>query len=106
MFLNQAALLLGHVPLPGPVLGLVALLGALAVRGSVPAALERAATPLIGLMPLFLIPVCVGLVPFEGVLGRNWLALATTILVSLLLTLFVTVATWSALQRRIGAERR
>ena len=85
MFLNQAALLLGHVPLPGPVLGLVALLGALAVRGSVPAALERAATPLIGLMPLFFIP---GTVQYERGVGtpRFWLFFPNVVALSVLIT--------------------
>ncbi len=100
-----AAAAYGHIPLPGPVAGLIVLLGVLGLHGAVPTGLARAGKPLLGLLPLFLVPVCVGLVPFEGVLERNWLALAGTILASLGLTLFVTIAVWNALQGRIAAER-
>jgi holin-like protein len=83
------------LPVPGPVIGLLLLLGGLIWRDrpgrSVPGQeLKAAAQGLLGNLGLLFVPAGVGVVTQLGVLGRNWLAVTVAILVSTLLGLLVT----------------
>jgi holin-like protein len=84
-----------ELPLPGPVIGLLLLLAGLVARermgrGGPGADLKSAAQGLLGNLGLLFVPAGVGVVTQLGVLGRNWLPIAVSILVSTALGLAVT----------------
>lgn len=83
------------LPVPGPVIGLLLLFAGLVWRErrgrSVPGKdLKAAAQGLLGNLGLLFVPAGVGVVTQLGVLGRNWLAVTVSILVSTLLGLLAT----------------
>ena len=94
------------LPIPGPVVGLLLMLGGLMLRerlgrGGPSEALKATATGLLGNLGLLFVPAGVGVVTQLDVLGRNWLTVAVAILVSTVLGL--AVAGW-VMQRLAGTE--
>jgi holin-like protein len=87
-----------HLPLPGPLIGMVLLTMLLVARGSAEAAAERAIPPsllsaangLIVNMGLLFVPAGVGIIAELGVLRREWLAILAGLVVSTVLGLVVT----------------
>jgi holin-like protein len=87
-----------HLPLPGPLIGMVLLTVLLVARDSAGAAAERAIPPsllsaangLIVNMGLLFVPAGVGIIAELGVLRREWLAILTGLVVSTVLGLVVT----------------
>lgn len=75
--------------IPGPVLGLVLLLGFLAARRSVPASIELVAGELVQHLGLLFVPAAVGVVLFLPALRSNALAVALALLVSVVLAIAV-----------------
>lgn len=83
------------LPIPGPVFGLLILLVGLEFRSRrlrrPPAAdLKATAAGLLGNLAILFVPAGVGVITQLHVLAANWLAVVVAILVSTLLTLFVT----------------
>lgn len=83
------------LPIPGPVIGLLLLLGGLLLRERMgrptPGAdLKGTAQGLLGHLGLLFVPAGVGVVTQLDVLARNWLAVAVAILVSTFAGLLVT----------------
>ena len=79
------------LPLPGPVVGLVILLGILVLRDRTPAVeLSSTAGWLLRNFGLLFVPAGVGIITQLDVIGENWIALAIAIPVSTLLGLLVT----------------
>ncbi|WP_027016683.1 CidA/LrgA family protein [Comamonas composti] len=71
--LGEVIARLSGLPLPGALVGTLALLGALLLRGHLPQALERTASALLQNMMLLFIPVIAGvMLEFEH-LAREWL---------------------------------
>ena len=94
------------LPIPGPVVGLLLLLVGLIVRarlgrGGPGEALTAAATGLLGNLGLLFVPAGVGVVTQLDALGRNWLPVAASILVSTFIGL--VVAGW-VMQRFAGPD--
>ncbi len=89
------------LPIPGPVVGLLILLVGLMVRGRPGGALTSTATGLLSNLGLLFVPAGVGVVTQLDVLGRNWLPVAVSILVSTFLGLMV--AGW-VMQRFAGPD--
>jgi holin-like protein len=89
--LGDALSAAGHLPLPGPLLGTVFLLGWLCAR---PADARRlpAADWLIRLMPLLFVPLLVEAVAPLRALGRALPAVAFTVCAATVVSLAVTVA--------------
>jgi holin-like protein len=81
-----------HLPLPGPVLGMVLLFCALLVRGSVPADLGAVSGELLANLSLLFVPAGVGVMLHARLLADNWLALVTTLVLSATITIGVTGA--------------
>lgn len=77
-------------PIPGPVLGLVLLLGLLIRRGGPPAPLQETAQGLLRNLGLLFVPAGVGVVNELHVLRTDALAIAVAVPVSTLLALGVT----------------
>ena len=79
------------LPLPGPVLGLLLLLGILVVRDRAPdPALRQTGGWLLAHFGLLFVPAGVGVVTQLGVIGHAWLPLLVAIPVSTFLGLVVT----------------
>lgn len=94
------------LPLPGPVLGLIFLLAGLLLRarlgrGGAPAELKNTAQGLLNHLGLLFVPAGVGVVTQLDVIGRNWLPIVASILLSTLLGLIV--AGW-VMQRLAGPD--
>lgn len=84
--------LLSHwgLPLPGPIIGMLLLLGHLQLRGGVDASLDATASTLLRHLPLLLIPPAVGIMTqLETLLTHGW-AILTALLGSLLIGLPLT----------------
>lgn len=89
--------------LPGPVLGMFALLGTLMLRGRSWPALDAATTTLLSHLSLLFIPAGVGVIVHAQRLSAEWLPLLVSLLVSTVMTLGVTA--W-VLQRLLHHGQR
>ena len=94
-FIGEVVARSASLPVPGPVLGMVLLLGLLVMqdrRGArgIDPALKSTAHSLLSHMSLLFIPAGVGVVTQLGVLERNWLPVLAATLVSTFLGLLVT----------------
>ena len=92
------------LPLPGPVMGLLLLsAGLLLARRRFPdltgTGLERLASMILGSLGLLFIPAGVGVVGQLDLLASYWPAIATTLLLSTVLTLLATVGTFLLVKR-------
>lgn len=98
-----------HLPLPGPVMGLMLLFGVLVWRGqrgrSVPPALETAANGLLRNLSLLFIPASVGVMQYLTLLRQLALPIAVAIVASTALALAITAVTFSVLSRDRAAFR-
>lgn len=72
-----------NLPLPASILGMLLLLAFLLVRGKTPASLTQISTVLSPLLPLFIIPVSVGIVTQKSLLAEHGLMLIVILAISL-----------------------
>jgi holin-like protein len=95
-----------HLPVPGPVIGMVLLFIILLLRHGeerpVPPALGQVADTLLGHLGLLFVPAGVGVVVLLQTLAQNWLPLAAAILGGTLLGIGLTGLLAQALLRRMG----
>ena len=89
-----------NLPLPGPVLGLVLLLGVLMLRGGPDEAMKTTSSNLLRHLLLLFVPAGAGVVTQLDVLGRNLLPAMVAIIVSTALGLGVTAWVMQRLMRR------
>lgn len=103
------------MPLPGPVVGMMLLVVGLAVwegglrrRGAVEptAPLGRVSDGLLGSLGILFVPAGVGVVQYLGLIGGNLTAIGVTLVVSTVVTLLATVATFRLVRRAMGEEPR
>lgn len=73
--------------LPGPIIGLVLLLGFLILRGEVGAPLSEAASSLLRYLPLLLVPPAVGVMVYAADIAADFWAIAGALVLSLLLSM-------------------
>lgn len=73
--------------LPGPIIGLLLLLGYLVIRGEVGEPLNLAAGSLLRYLPLLLVPPAVGVMAYAGAIAADFWAIAGALLLSLLVSL-------------------
>ena len=73
-----------HLPVPASIIGMLLLLLALNVRGSAPSSLKQITSVLSPLLPLFLIPVSVGIVTQKASLQEHGLALLAILAISII----------------------
>ncbi len=85
--------------MPGPVLGLLLLLGILAVRGGPDEAMRSTSTGLLRHLSLLFVPAGVGVITQLDALGRDLLAIGVAIVVSTALGLAVTALVMQRLIR-------
>ncbi len=94
-----------HLPVPGPVLGMIMLLIGLLVRdrgGEAPAALSQVADALLGNLGLLFVPAGVGVVLYGPLLARNWAAIGVAVLLGTIVAIGFTGWFAQALLRRFG----
>ena len=93
-----------HLPVPGPVIGMVLLFAGLLLRhggeGEAPAPLSAVADTLLANLGLLFVPAGVGVVIYGPLLARNWLAILLSVLVGTLLGIAFTGRLAQALLRR------
>ena len=98
-----------HLPVPGPVLGMLMLLIGLLLRDRIrgsqdeePPALGSVADALLGNLGLLFVPAGVGVVLYGPLLAQNWVPLAVAIFGGTILAIGVTGRLAQALLRRFG----
>ena len=95
------------LPVPGPVLGMAAMMGVLWLRDRfappVLAGVESAGRFLLANLSLLFVPAGVGVVGNLDVLAGQGVALALALIVSTVLTLVVSVAVFRGVARLMGA---
>jgi holin-like protein len=89
--------------IPGPVIGLVLLVGFLALRRSVDPSLDELATAFSRHFGLLFVPAAVGVVMFWPHLKAHAVAIAVALIASVVLTIAVTALVLKALSR--GSRR-
>lgn len=85
------------LPIPGPVIGLLALLFLLAIAGRVPNGLRLAAEILIRHLNLFYIPAAVGVAAYASILRTDLLPICVALLPGTWLALVVVATAFRAL---------
>ncbi len=89
-----------HLPLPGPVIGLVLLLAILQLRRGVPAELRTTSRGLLANLGFLFVPAGVGVITQFDALGRDWVAIVASLLVSTAAGLLATGWMMQLLLRR------
>lgn len=89
-----------RLPVPGPVIGLALLFGALVLRGRVSEELRGTANGLLAHLSLLFVPAGVGVMVHFARLGDEWLPIAVALVASTLLTIAATALTMRWLLRR------
>jgi len=89
------------LPVPGPVLGTVFLLLALAALREVPEALGNVAAVVLAHLSLLFVPAGVGIMLHLARIRAEWLPLLSALLISTILTITVTALVFVWLARRL-----
>ncbi len=104
--IGETIVLLTGLPVPGPVLGMLLLLGWLFLRGGVSEPVGRTADALLAHFSLLFVPAGVGvMLHWERIQGQ-WPAIAAALFLGTLITLAVTALTMSGVQRILAASQR
>ncbi|GAB4229531.1 MAG: CidA/LrgA family protein [Kiloniellaceae bacterium] len=102
--IGEAVVRLFDLPVPGPVLGLVLLLGFLALRKGIPGELAPTANGLLKHLSLLFVPAGVGVLQHLQRIQAEWLALAAALLVSSVATIIVTAVVMRAMMRLLKLD--
>jgi len=87
-----------RLPIPGPVLGLVILLVALALLPTLSSSLRATIQVILAHLSLMFVPAGVGVIGNLEVLSSDWGALLLVLTISTILSMLVTVATFIAIK--------
>ena len=79
-----------EIPIPGPVIGMLLLFAGLMVRGNIPEPLAKTANGLLEQLSLLFVPAGVGVMTHLTLLGKQWLPLTASLIISTVLTIAVT----------------
>lgn len=90
---GEALSRLTHLPIPGPVLGLVLMLGFLLWRGHVPEPLESASRGLLSNLSLLFVPAGTGIILHLHRVQEQWWPLTVAVVGSTVIT--IAVAGWT-----------
>lgn len=89
-FVGELFVLVVGMPVPGPVVGMVLLLGCLILKGEVPDYLRLPSEALLKHLALLFVPAGVGLMVHFKLLQADWLAILVALIVSTALTIVIT----------------
>jgi holin-like protein len=101
-FIGEVIARAGDLPLPGPVIGLVLLLGWLVFRGGPDEEMRTSSSGLLRHLLLLFVPAGAGIVTQLDVLGQNFFPAIVAIVVSTALGLGVTGWVMQRLSRKIA----
>jgi holin-like protein len=93
------------LPVPGPVIGMLLLLAALAASPRLLGAMEATANELLRHLSLLFVPAGVGIMVSASVLRGHWLAVGVSVIASTALTLGVTALVMRAVSGTGGDQR-
>lgn len=93
-----------HLPLPGPVLGMVAMVVAVSVSEPLRSLIRPVAQGLLGHLSLLFVPAGVGVVAHMPTLMTHGIALALALVVSTLLAIVVGAVTFTLVARAVGSR--
>ena len=99
---GEVTVLVSGLPVPGPVVGMLLLLGWLSIRGRVPEQVERTADTLLGHLSLLFVPAGVGVLVHWERVRDQWLAIGVALVLGTLITLAVTALTMAGMQRLLA----
>lgn len=86
------------LPIPGPVLGMLALFAILARRGA-PAWLDEHGQGLLRFLPLLFVPAGVGIMRYIELMRTEWLAIAVALGISTTITMLATAGAFLLFSR-------
>lgn len=89
-----------HLPLPGPVLGMLLLFFALVIRGGIPPALHSTGQALLQHLMLLFVPAVAGVMLHFQRVAQEWLPILAACVGGSVITLLVTALTLQKLLRR------
>ncbi len=90
------------LPVPGPVIGMLALFLTLLARGRVGGPMQDTANGILQHLSLLFVPAGVGVMIHVGRIRDEWLAIGVALVLSTVLTIAVTALTMRALMRLAG----
>ncbi|KHK61609.1 murein hydrolase transporter LrgA [Pseudomonas fluorescens] len=90
--------------LPGPIVGLLLMLGYLIARGEVSEPLNLAASSLLRYLPLLLVPPAVGVMVYARAIAADFWAIVGALVLSLVLSVALTGVLMQRLARRHSVE--
>ena len=94
-----------HLPVPGPVLGMVLLAGLLIMRGRLPLELGQAADFLLRHLSLFFVPAAVGVISNGARIAQEWWPLSVALVVSTALATAVSALVFQYVERLLARDR-
>ena len=103
---GEALVLYFGIPVPGPVVGMLLLFAALAVKGSVPTGLQAAANGILRHLSLLFVPAGTGILLHFSRVAGEWPAILLALAGSTALCIGATALTMQALMRRYDRQRR
>lgn len=93
-----------HLPLPGPVLGMVGLVAAISASERLRALIRPVAQGLLGHLSLLFVPAGVGVVAHMPTLMTHGVALIVALVASTLLAIVVGAVTFTLVARAVGSR--
>ncbi|WP_413205471.1 CidA/LrgA family protein [Rhodospirillum sp. A1_3_36] len=103
--LGELAARLTHLPIPGPVAGMVLLLIWLTWGRFTPQALPQTARGLLSHLSLLFVPAGAGIVLHLQRLSEQWLAISVAVVGSTLLALVATAVTFRVVAKAMGLDQ-
>lgn len=103
---GEVTTLLLHLPVPGPVVGMVILFCGLMIYGRVPESMGAVTGELLQNLSLLFVPAGVGVMLHAQRLAANWLAIAASLVLSTVLTIAVTGAVMAWTTRQTAETRK
>lgn len=102
--LGEALVRLFGVPLPGPLIGLLLLFGALVWHGRLPTGLRQTSSHTLQHLMLLFIPAVAGIMVHFDRIANEWLPFLLACVLGAAITIVVTAFTFRWMLRRVKAE--
>ncbi|MGF1561704.1 MAG: CidA/LrgA family protein [Geminicoccaceae bacterium] len=88
--IGETVVVATHLPVPGPVIGMLLLFAGLMIRGGVPQQLDAVTGFLLQHLSLLFVPAGVGVLAHVDLLSRDWWPIGVTVVISTLATIVLT----------------
>lgn len=95
-----------QLPIPGAVIGLLALFLFLLIRRRITPSLETTSQNILRFLPLYFVPVGVGVITLLPKLSDQWLSLTIVLVLSTVLSIALTAICFNALDRTSSSSKR